>query len=77
MRRVIQDALFLSLLLQRGIIVSGSTLHEEVRCDNYTNPVAEIAQRNAEVSGESDIITHTVWNRRLEKRFVSIANIVH
>ncbi len=71
------DALILSLLLQRGIIVSRSKLHEEVRCDNYTNPVAEIAQRNAEVSGESDIITHTVWNRRLEKRFVSIANIVH
>lgn len=35
---------------KRGIIVSGSKLHEEVRCDNYTNPVAEIAQRYAEVS---------------------------
>lgn len=52
------DALFLSFLLQRGIIISVAELHEEVRCKNYTNPVAEIAKHKAEVSGESNIITH-------------------
>ncbi|XP_016114260.1 uncharacterized protein [Sinocyclocheilus grahami] len=35
---------------KRGIITSGTGLHEEVRCDNYANPLAEIAQHDAEDS---------------------------
>ncbi|XP_026116561.1 interleukin-2 receptor subunit beta-like isoform X1 [Carassius auratus] len=35
---------------KRGIIISVAELHEEVRCKNYTNPVAEIAKHKAEVS---------------------------
>uniref|UniRef100_A0A8C2AYY0 Uncharacterized protein n=1 Tax=Cyprinus carpio TaxID=7962 RepID=A0A8C2AYY0_CYPCA len=30
-----------------GIITSSAKLHEEVRCDNYTNPMAEIAPHEA------------------------------
>lgn len=57
------DVLFLSLLLQIGIITSSAKLHEEVHCDNYTNPMAEIASHEARNSGESNIITPTFWNR--------------
>ncbi|XP_052454977.1 interleukin-3 receptor class 2 subunit beta-like isoform X1 [Carassius gibelio] len=35
---------------KRGIIISIAELHEEVRCKNYTNPVAEIAKHKAAVS---------------------------
>ncbi|XP_058634549.1 interleukin-2 receptor subunit beta isoform X1 [Onychostoma macrolepis] len=35
---------------KRGIIISKIKLHEEVQCENYTNPVAEIAQHTSEVS---------------------------
>lgn len=62
--------LFLSLLLQKYLIMPWSYIHGEVNCEGYPKPLVKIEEHEAENSGESDIKSHkhtihtSIWNSR-------------